>query len=156
MVCPDGLNNDFYKDTSALLVPALVVVSNEILHGKHMPPSFLEALVIPLRKKGDLADALDYRPISLLQTSYKIFAKVLATRLQRLLPLLIGDSQQGFVRGRQMLKLVTMMLSHLSSSRDEADLSACSSRVFLLFLFSQSLRHSGQRVSIRSSSTVSL
>ena len=56
---PDGLNNDFYKDTSALLVPALVVVSNEILHGNHMPPSFLEALVLPLRNKGDSADVLD-------------------------------------------------------------------------------------------------
>ena len=66
----DGLNNDFYKDTSGLLVPALVVVSNELLHGKHMSPSFLEALVIPLRKKGDSADALDYSPISLLQTNY--------------------------------------------------------------------------------------
>lgn len=79
---PDGLNNDFYKDTAVLLVPVLVVVCNEILQGAPMPPSFLEALVTPLRKKSDSADALDYRPISLLQTSYKIFANVLAKRLQ--------------------------------------------------------------------------
>ena len=132
---PDGLNNVFYKDTSALFVPAPVVVSNEILHGKHMPPSFLKALVIQFRNREDSADALDYRLISLLQTSYKTFAKVLATRLQRLVPLLFGDSQQGIVRGRQMLKLVTMMLIHLSSSRDEADLFACFSRVILLLDF---------------------
>ena len=70
-------------------------MSNEILKGAHMLPSFLEALVIPLRKKGDSANALDYRPKSLLQTSYNIFATFLATRLQRVLPILIGDSQKG-------------------------------------------------------------
>ena len=132
---PDGLNNDFFKDTSALMVPALLTVSNEILFGAPMPPSFLEALVIPLRKKGDSSDALDYRPISLLQTSYKIFAKVLATRLQTVLPRLVGDSQQGFVRGRQMRKLVTMMLSQITSASDEVDLPASASRVILLLDF---------------------
>ena len=101
---PDGLNNDFYKYTPALLVSALVAISNQILEGADPPPSFLEALIIPLRKKGDSIDAMDYRPISLLQTSYKIFAKVLATRLQRVLPQLIGQSQQGFVHGGQMMK----------------------------------------------------
>ena len=34
-----------------------------------------------------------------------------------------------------MLKLVTIMLSHLLSSRDEADLSACFSRVILILDF---------------------
>ena len=37
---PDGLNNDFYKDNFALLVSALVHVSNQILHGSQMPPPF--------------------------------------------------------------------------------------------------------------------
>ena len=73
-------------------MPALVRVSNEILAGADPPLSFLEALIIRLRKKGDSVDAMDYRPISLLQTSHKIFAKVLAARLQRVLPKLIGDS----------------------------------------------------------------
>ena len=52
----DGLNNDFYKDMSALVVPALIIISNEILN----EPSFLVTLMIPLRKKGDSDDAMDY------------------------------------------------------------------------------------------------
>ena len=79
---PDGMNNDYYKDTAALMVPALVSISNLILAGSEVPSSFLESMIIPLRKKGDSDDAMNYRPISLLQTSYKVFAKVLATRLQ--------------------------------------------------------------------------
>ena len=132
---PDGLNNDFFKDTTALMVPALVRVSNAIMTGADPPPSFLEALIIPLRKKGDSADAMDYRPIALLQSSYKIFTKVLATRLQRVLPTIIGDSQQGFVHGRQMHKLVMMMLSQLATATKDDTLTSMNSRVILLLDF---------------------
>ena len=132
---PDGLNNDFYKYTPALLVSALVAISNQILEGADPPPSFLEALIIPLRKKGDSIDAMDYRPISLLQTSYKIFAKVLATRLQRVLPQLIGQSQQGFVHGRQMMKLVMMILAQIATARHDETRAALHSQAILLLDF---------------------
>ena len=59
----------------------------------------------------------------------------MATRLQTVMPRLVGDSQQGFVRGRQMRKLVFMMLSQLASATDEGDLPASSSRVILLLNF---------------------
>ena len=49
---PNGLHNDFYKDTAALMVPALVSISNLILAGSEVPSSFLESLIIPLRKKA--------------------------------------------------------------------------------------------------------
>eukprot|EP00644_Phytophthora_capsici_P009456 jgi/Phyca11/107342/e_gw1.13.121.1 len=103
---PDGLNNDFFKDTQSIFVPALTAISNELLKGGKPPQSFLEALIIPLKKKGDSDDAMDFRPISLLQTGYKIVTKVMATRAQRVLGKPIGSSQQGFVHGRQMMKTV--------------------------------------------------
>ncbi|GMF62884.1 unnamed protein product [Phytophthora fragariaefolia] len=69
---PDGLNNDFCKALPEEVVSALVDVCNSMLKGAPPPKSFLEGTVIPLRKKGDSADAMDYRPIMLLLTSYKI------------------------------------------------------------------------------------
>ena len=95
----------------------------------------MEALIIPLRKKGDSDDAMDYRPISLLQTGYKVIAKVLATRMQACLPHVIGSSQQGFVRGRQMHKTVSMMMAHLQSAREESNLNADASRAIVLLDF---------------------
>lgn len=68
---------------------------------------------------------MDYRPIALLQSSYKIFAKVIATRVQRVLGKLIGGSQQGFVHGRQMQKTVMMMMSILHTG--DAQLAAADS-----------------------------
>ena len=61
----DGLNNDFYKDTPALMASALVIISNQVLHKVDLPPSFLQALIVPLHKRGDTAETMDYRPISL-------------------------------------------------------------------------------------------
>ncbi|POM78315.1 RxLR effector candidate protein [Phytophthora palmivora] len=63
---------------------------------------------------------MDYRPITLLQTSYKILAKVVATRLQKFLGKLIGNSQQGFVHGRQMNKTVMMIMAQLKMATDDA------------------------------------
>ena len=62
---------------------------------------------------------MDYRPIALLQTGYKIFAKVIATRVQGFLGTTIGVAQQGFIHGRQMLKAVMMMMAVLDTARHE-------------------------------------
>ncbi|KAF1336039.1 Rxlr effector protein, partial [Globisporangium splendens] len=92
----DSLNNDFYKDCEDVMVEVLVREFNNIQRGAPMPRSFGQGIVIPLRKKGDSPNPLDYRPITLLTTTYKLFAKVLATRLQDILLWIIGEAQQGF------------------------------------------------------------
>ena len=63
----DGLNNDINNDTSALLLPALVVISNEIINGANLPSSFRAALIIPQQKKGDSDSAMDSLPTNQLQ-----------------------------------------------------------------------------------------
>ncbi|GMF51547.1 unnamed protein product [Phytophthora fragariaefolia] len=78
---------------------------------------------------------MDYRPILLLQTSYKVFAKVLATRIQTFMDHVIGDTQQGFVHGRQMQKAVVMMLAQLQTAQSEHDLPANLSRIIPLLDF---------------------
>jgi Reverse transcriptase (RNA-dependent DNA polymerase) len=48
----------------------------------------------------------EFRPIALLNCSYKIFSKVLANRLQLVLNEIIGESLSAFLKGRYILDCV--------------------------------------------------
>lgn len=74
-----------------------------------MPPSYARALIIPIPKNRRSANTMDYRPIALLQTSYKLFAIILAQRLQPILAHAITPDQQGVVRSRLMARNVEMV-----------------------------------------------
>ncbi len=45
------------------------------------------------KKRGDSADLKNYRTISMLNTDFKILAKVLANRLKKVLPEIITTNQ---------------------------------------------------------------
>ena len=67
----------------------------------------LNATFLVLVPKGRYVDDLkDLRPISLVGSLYKILSKVLANRIKRVLSLVISQSQNAFVEGRQILDAV--------------------------------------------------
>ena len=57
-------------------------------------------------KKNNALNIKDFRPISLVDSVYKLLSKVLANRLRRVLDNLISESQNSFVGGRQILDSV--------------------------------------------------
>lgn len=98
----DGLNGLFYRAHWEIIkVDVHRAVQQFFQHGL-LPPS-LNSTAITLIPKSHNPESLDqYRPISLCNFGYKIFAKVLANRLKPLLPKLITEEQSAFVAGRQI------------------------------------------------------
>ncbi|XP_057418742.1 uncharacterized protein LOC130712948 [Lotus japonicus] len=63
----------------------------------------LNATFIALIPKHNNPSAVtDFRPISLIGSAYKLISKVLASRLQRVAPLLVSENQFAFTHGRQI------------------------------------------------------
>uniref|UniRef100_A0AAV1UX75 Reverse transcriptase domain-containing protein n=1 Tax=Peronospora matthiolae TaxID=2874970 RepID=A0AAV1UX75_9STRA len=99
---PDSLNNDWYRDNEAYLVPLLTRVFNVCALGGILPGTFGQAVVACIKKSRSAASPLDYRPISLLNSDYKVFTRIYASRLRPLLPTLVNPLQTGFVPRREM------------------------------------------------------
>ena len=56
-------------------------------------------------KKSNAVNILDFRPINLVGSVYKLLSKVLANRLRAVLDNLISEIQNSFVGGKQILDL---------------------------------------------------
>ena len=59
-----------------------LMLCNMSWKNKMTPQSWHKASMVTLFKKGDATDMNNYRPISLLQISYKIFAAITLSRLK--------------------------------------------------------------------------
>ena len=91
------------KKSTFHVTTVLATVYNDIMaHGVASGTNFAEGWVCPIYKKKDRRQISNYRPITLLNTDYKVFTRVLASRLATYASMLIHPDQAGFVPGRQI------------------------------------------------------
>lgn len=109
---PDGLSSEFYKEFGEILVDPLLNMYNDSFMKGILPMSLREANISLILKKGKPSeDCGSYRPISLLNVDLKILSKILAKRLEKLLPLLINQDQTGFIKGRNSYNNMRRLLN---------------------------------------------
>ncbi|PPQ74327.1 hypothetical protein CVT24_000429 [Panaeolus cyanescens] len=77
--------------------------------------NFADGWMCPLYKKNDRAEIANYRPITVLNTDYKIMTRALTTRMNGIAGKLIHPDQTGFMKGRHIEDQtdLTHMLTHL-------------------------------------------
>lgn len=97
----DGFTKEFYQTFFDLLCKDLLNSFNEAFRKSSLSISQKRG-TITLIPKGDenLTELKNWRPISLLNIDYKILTKILAKRLEKVLPNLVHSDQTGFVNGR--------------------------------------------------------
>ena len=93
----DGSPAEVYKAATKQAARLLVDVYGAIWDKGDLPDGFVHALVTFLYKKGPKDLTKNYRPISLLNSDYKILATLLVRRLAPLLHL--SNSQLAFIKG---------------------------------------------------------
>jgi hypothetical protein len=97
---PDLLPAEFYQTFLDLVVDPLTNVLNEA-HARHeLPSSTKQGIVKLLYKKGDPRDVRNYRPLTMLNTDYKILTSTLNRRIAKVIHHIVSSPQLGFVPGR--------------------------------------------------------
>ncbi|KAJ3474750.1 hypothetical protein NLI96_g12277 [Meripilus lineatus] len=98
-------------------------VFNDIAtHGTHEDSNFADGWICPIFKKKDRAEITNYRPITLLNTDYKILTKCLANRLAKHAPAIINADQAGFIKERSIfdqVKLAKLMIDYAEATEHD-------------------------------------
>ena len=84
-----------------------------------MPNSLNDTYICLIPKVNCPKKITDFRPISLCNVIYKMVSKVLANRLNKVLPKVVSDAQSAFVLGRQITDsvLVAFKIMHCINQR---------------------------------------
>src|SRR5699024_3165023 len=98
----DGIQNEAWMYGTEGMRERLRKIMNEIWKGGGFPRQWTEGLIIPIHKKGDRHEVSNYRGITLLNTSYKLYAMILHEKLCRKLDEkdMLPDGQTGFRKER--------------------------------------------------------
>ncbi|MCH80013.1 LINE-1 reverse transcriptase like, partial [Trifolium medium] len=106
---PDGFNFAFIKEFWTLMKNDVRILFDQF-HGNDCIPKCLLSYFLTLIPKVKSPQNLgDFRPISLLGCWYKLLAKVLASRLARVIGVLIPNTQSAFLKGRQLVEGVVVV-----------------------------------------------
>jgi sorting nexin-29 len=91
---------ELIKYADPLLHWRLLHIINQCWLTCKVPESWKIAEVISLFKKGDCRECKNYRGLSLLNTLYKIYARIVNKRLRTISEALLQEEQNGFRNGR--------------------------------------------------------
>lgn len=96
---PDNIQTEFIKELDDTNKLHLLTKLNEWWEGE-IPEEMTKARVVLIHKKGDKENLANYRPISLLNTFYKLVAAIIQNRLAIKLDNHLQQTQYGFRRKR--------------------------------------------------------
>ena len=100
----DGFPVEFYKANIIWICEDLLHIYWEAFNNWSLGSIINCGVIKLLLNEGDKGLIKNWRPITLLNVSDKIFAKILAQRLQSILPKFVTPSQTSFIKGRYILE----------------------------------------------------
>ncbi len=113
----DGLPPELYLAFWPQLGPHLLnMINASVCRGSFSTSSNIAIISLLLKKDKPPVDCSSYRPLSLLNCEIKLYAKVLASRLERYMPHLVHHDQTGFIKSRLASDNVRCLLHIINSA----------------------------------------
>ncbi|GKF35795.1 transposon TX1 uncharacterized [Tanacetum coccineum] len=100
---PDGINFNFIKKYWDLLRNDFFACVKYFETFGQLVKGCNASFIALVPKVQDPIEMCDYRPISLIGCAYKVIAKILATRLSKVMPKIISPNQTAFISGGKFL-----------------------------------------------------
>lgn len=97
---PDGMTSLFYQRFWPVIGKDIVHTVQEFFDSGELDTRMNQTNICLIPKTERPRTMAEFRPISLCNVSYKIISKVLSSRLKRVLPELISETQSAFVARR--------------------------------------------------------
>lgn len=110
---PDGFNIDFTKKCWPIIKQDFYNLCEAFYNEQVCLQSINGSQITLVPKSNNATKVLDFRSISLLNTSVKLVTKILANRLQTLMPNLIHRNQYGFIKHRTIQDCIAWALEYL-------------------------------------------
>ena len=104
----DGLTTEFYKVFWSRLKPLILDSFLQSFDVGHVSRSQQKGILSLIHKGKELPreNLANWRPITLLNTDYKILAKTIAIRLSKTIDNVVSHDQCGFMKGRNIATLL--------------------------------------------------
>jgi hypothetical protein len=112
----DNIIPELVKQGGRTLKQRLYKLILMIWEKEQLPNQWKEGIICLKYKKGDRLDCTNYRPITLLNVAYKIFAIILNQRLVDIIEIELGDYQSGFRPNRSTIDNIFMIGKLLKSA----------------------------------------
>ena len=106
----------------------LLKLFNRVWQERTVPQEWIDALIVPIPKKGDLSSCDNWRGISLLDVTGKVFAKTFQKRLQTVAEDVLPDTQCGFRSGRGYIDMIYCARQLVEKAREH------NTQIFMLFI----------------------
>ena len=117
---PDGLTREFCKTFNEQLAPVLHLVIRKIYEANELPEEMAQSYITIIPKgKADKTQIKYYRPLSLLNSDYKIISNILTERIKPHMGKPIHTDQQCAVKGRKIQHHLHNLRDTITYCRDK-------------------------------------
>ena len=116
----DGFTVEFFKFFIELLGEDMVASFNAAYDANELTISQRRGVITLIPKEdGSLLELSNWRPITLLNVDCKVAAKVIAKRIEPLLPNLVHTDQTGFIKGRYIGQNIRLIIDIMEQTKSQ-------------------------------------
>lgn len=98
---PDGLYIYFYQHYWSDIKQSITTFCHQIFSTHAISSEINTTYICLIPKNNHVASVIQYRPISLCNTIYKVITKIIVNRLMPLIPKIISPTQTSFQQNRR-------------------------------------------------------